>query len=299
VTSSDIAEIACHAGIETEELLSKFCIVATHDGRKGLFTRGTGTACPFLAGDKCSIHAFKPLVCSIFPDNDGHVTVRRLKDCLKASHTAGEGLSRCAVWDMPDDGILSPDIEATVRFRIREDTDAHYFLGHDSIDADTVEHLHRLAQLRETDLPLYLATSRKYGLLRQFHTGRLKDITPLVQAERDILYRYCATGATANMLPEGFVDCRGVRATFVDGKPGIMIVCDTLPPAGGDAHFLWRRYGEMGVFAAIVEGGGMGYATAFVINTPCLDDILSDGRLHLAFSDGTRKVSFDCKEGIL
>jgi hypothetical protein len=101
------------------------------------------------------------------------------------------------------------------------------------------------------------------------------------------------------MLPEGFVDCRGVRATFVDGKPGIMILCDMLPPACGEAHFLWRRYGEIGVFAAVVEGGGAGYATAFVINTPCLDDILSDGRLHLAFSDGSEKRSFNCKEGIL
>ena len=129
VTSSDIADIALYTGVEVDELLSKFCIVTTHDGRKGLFTRGTGMACPFLAGDTCSIHAFKPLVCSIFPDNDGHVTVRRLKDCLRASVTHGEGLSRCAIWDMADDGILAPAIEATARFRIREDTDAQYFLA--------------------------------------------------------------------------------------------------------------------------------------------------------------------------
>ena len=209
VTSSDIADIARYTGVGIDELLSHFCIVTTHDGRKGLFTRGTGMACPFLAGDTCSIHAFKPLVCSIFPDNDGHVTVRRLKDSLKATVTCGEGLSRCAIWDMPDDGILSPDIEATARFRIREDTDAQYFLSHDTCDADTVEYLSRLAQHRETDLPLYLATSRKYGLLRQFHTGRLQDTTLLLQAERDILYRYCATGATANMLPEGFHRLQG------------------------------------------------------------------------------------------
>ncbi len=154
-------------------------------------------------------------------------------------------------------------------------------------------------RLRETDLPLYLATSRKYGLLRQFHTTGLPDMAPLLQAERDILYRYCGTYASANMLPEAFVECKGVRATFVDGKPGITLTCDILPPAGGEAHFLWRRYGEIGVFAAVVEGGGAGYATAFVINTPCLDDILSDGRLHLAFSDGAGKVDFACKEGIL
>jgi hypothetical protein len=299
VTSSDIADIARCTGTGIDELLSRFCIVATHDSRKGLFTRGTGMACPFLKDDMCSIHAFKPLVCSVFPDNDGHVTVRRLKDCLRASVTSGEGLSRCAVWDMPDDGILAPDIEATVRFRIREDTDAHYFLSHDTCDADTVEYLSRLAQHRETDLPLYLATSRKYGLLRQIHTGRLQDTSLLVQAERDILYRYCATSATTNMRLEGFIDCKGVRATFVDGKPGIMILCDTLPPEGGEAHFLWRRYGEMGVFAAIIESGDMGHATAFVINTPCLDDILGDGRLHLAFSDGAGKTSYVCKEGIL
>ena len=246
VTSSDIADIALYTGVGVDELLSQFCTVTTHDGRKGLFTRGTGMACPFLAGDTCSIHAFKPLVCSIFPDNDGHVTVRRLKDCLRASVTHGEGLSRCGIWDLPDDGILAPDIEATARFRIREDTDAQYFLGHDSIDADTVAYLSRLAELRATDLPLYLATSRKYGLLRQFHTAGLPDMTPLLQAERDILYRYCGTYASANMLPEAFVECEGVRATFVDGKPGILLACDILPPAGSEAHFLWRRYGEIG-----------------------------------------------------
>jgi hypothetical protein len=225
--------------------------------------------------------------------------VRRLKDCLKTSAAGGEGLSRCTIWKMPDDGILSPDIEATVRFRIREETDAHYFRGHDTIDADTVGYLSRLAQHRVTDLPLYLAMSRKYGLLRQFHTRGLRDISPLIQAERDILYRYCGTYATANMLAEALVECKGVRATFVDDRPGIMALCDMLPPAGGEARFLWRRYGEIGVFAVVVEGGGTGYATAFVINTPCLDDILSDGRLHLAFSDGSGKVCFVCKEGIL
>jgi Fe-S-cluster containining protein len=299
VTSSDLADIARHTGVGTEELISRFCVVATHDGRKGLFTRGTGIACPFLAGDECSIHAFKPRVCSIFPDNDGHVTVRRLKDCLKASHATGEGLSHCAVHDLPDDGVLAPNVEETARFRIREDTDAHYFQGHDHIDADTCDYLARMAELRETDLPLYLATAKKYGLLRQFHTGALRDLTPLLEAERDILYRYCGTYAAANMLPEAFVECSGVRATFVAGNPGIMILCDMLPPADGVAHFLWRRYGETGVFAAVVEGGGVGYATAFVIHTPCLDDIVRDCRLHLTFSDGQGKVSFECKEGIL
>ena len=299
VTSSDLADIAGETGIALDELLSRFCVVTTHDGRKGLFTRGSGPACPFLAGDTCSIHTFKPLVCAIFPDNDGHVTVRRLKDCLKASAVGGEGLSRCAARDLPDDGILASAIEATVRFRLREDTDAHYFLNHDTIDAATVEYLSRLAQLRVTDLPLYLATAKKYGLLREFHTRGLPDLAALLQAERDILYRYCGTSTAANMLPEVLVECRGVRATFVEGKPGIRIFCDVVPPRDGEARFLCRRYGETGVFAAVVEGGGAGHATAFVIHTPCLDDILGDGTLHLGFDDGAEKVSFVCQNGIL
>jgi hypothetical protein len=200
---------------------------------------------------------------------------------------------------MPDDGILAPNIEATIRFRIREDTDVQYFAGHDRIDADTIEYLARLAELRCTDLPLYLATSRKYGLLRRFHTGQQSDISALVQAERDILYRYCGTYATAIMLQEALVEYRGVRATFVDNMPGIMLLCDTLPPAGSEAHFLWRRYGNTGVFGAVIAGSGTGYATAFIIDTPCLDEILSDGMLHLAFSNGSEKVSFVCSEGIL
>ncbi|MGA9139903.1 MAG: YkgJ family cysteine cluster protein [Methanocella sp.] len=299
VTSSDLADISRHTGIETGELLSRFCTVATHDGRKGLFTRGSDIACPFLADDECSIHAFKPMVCSVFPDNDGYVTVRRLKEGMKASTVRGEGLSRCAIWSMPDDGVLAPDIENTVRFHIREDTDAHYFVGHDSIDDDIVDYLARLAETRLSDLPLFLATSQKYGLLRQSHTGLLRDVTPLIQAERDILYRYCDTYATANMLPETVIECKGVRATFVGGRPGIMVLCDELPPAAEEAHFLWRRYGETGIFSAVIEGGGIGIVTAFVINTPCLDDILGDGKLHLAFSDGTEKVSYICREGIL
>ncbi|OPY28599.1 MAG: Flagellin N-methylase [Methanocella sp. PtaU1.Bin125] len=299
VTSSDIADIARGTGISAGELLSGFCTVATHDGRKGLFTRGSGMACPFLAGDECSIHAFKPMVCSVFPDNDGYVTVRRLKEGLKASTVSGEGLSRCAAWSLPDDGVLAPDIENTARFRIREDTDAQYFIGHDTIDEDTVDFLARLAETRVTDLPLYLATSLKYGMLRQLHTVGLPDVSPLIQAERDILYRYCGTYATACMLPEALITCNGVRATFVDGHPGIMVMCDEAPPAGGEARFLWRRYGETGIFAAFVESGGFGHATAFVINTPCLDDIISDGKLHLAFSDGAGRVSFACKKGIL
>lgn len=299
VTSADLADISVNTGIGTDELLSRFCTVATHDGRKGLFTRGSGMACPFLAGDECSIHGFKPMVCSVFPDNDGYVTVRRLKEGMKVSTVRGKGLSRCAVWDMPDDGILEPDIENTARFHIREDTDAHYFAGHDTIDGDTVDYLARLAEIRTSDMSLFMATSYKYGLLRRFHTRGLQDVTPLVQAERDILYRYCGTYATADMLPETVIVCSGVRATLVDGRPGIAVLCDHLPPGGGEAHFLWRRYGETGIFSAVVRGGGTGLVTAFVIQTPCLDDILSDGKLHLAFSDGSEKVSFVCKNGIL
>lgn len=287
-------------GMETEDFLARFCTIAANDGRKGLFIQGSSDGvCPFLEGDVCSIHECKPRVCTIFPDNDGYVTVRRLKADAKSATVRGTGLSRCAIWDLPDAGVLAPNVEASALFRIGEDTDAQYFACHDTIGPDTVDYLARLAELRSTELPLYLLVSKKYGLMRQFHTGSLRDIASLIQVERDILYRYCGTYAEANMLPEGLIECRGVRATFVDGHPGIMVICDHLPADGGEAHFLWRRYGETGIFAVIVEGGGIGEVTAFTINTPCIDDIVRERTLHLAFSDGKNKVAYACREGIL
>jgi hypothetical protein len=227
------------------------------------------------------------------------VTADRLKSGMRDSTVRGEGLSRCAAWSLPDGGVLAPGIEATIPFRIREDTDRHYFARHATISPEVVDYLAGLADARCRDLPLYLATGQKYSLFRSLHTGRTIDVSPLVQAERDILYRYAATYAQSRLLDEALILPEGVRAAHVGGQPGIALAVGRLPEAAGDARYFIRRLGEAGIVSAAIEGRGIAYVTAFVIYTPCLDDMLRDGILRLEFSDRREKVAVECLEGVL
>jgi len=299
ITSSDLSAIARGLGITIDEALGEYGTVTTHDGRRGLFLSGQAGECPFLKDKRCIVHGFKPAVCSIFPDPDGFITTDRLKVCLKDTAVKGKGLSQCAVWDLPAGGVLAPNLEETIRFRIKEDTDRQYFTFHKEIDAQRVEFLVLLAEHRLTDLPLYLLTGKKYGLLRQFHTTGNPGMAELVQVERDILYRYLVTYVEACMMDDVALISNGVRATFVDGEPGIMIMCEGFPESADDGQFLWKRYGDTGIFAIAVESGQMAYISAFTIETPCLDDIVKYGNLRLLMSDGKRKLSVSCQEGIL
>ncbi|WP_424357047.1 YkgJ family cysteine cluster protein [Methanocella sp. MCL-LM] len=299
VTSSDLVMLAQGLGITIDEALREYCVITTHDGRRGMFLRGLAGECPFLKDDRCIVHSFKPAVCSIFPDPDGFITTDRLKACLRDTAISGKGLSRCGVWDLPDGGILAPNLEETIRFRIREDTDRQYFMSHEEIDADKVEFLARLAEYRQGDLPLYLSIGKKYGALRQFHTGGQSDMTALVSAERDILYRYLVTYIESCTMAEKVLKSNGVRATFVAGEPGIMVLCEGFPETADDAQFLWAKYGETGIFAVSIESDQTAYLAAFTIETPCLGDIVRDHRLPVMLNDGHRKLIVKCSEGIL
>lgn len=298
VTSSDIVRLAAGIGSTVEATLAEYCSVATNDGRRGLFIIGLAGECPFLKEDTCIVHDFKPEVCRIFPDNDGFVTVERLKAGLKSATIRGTGLSRCSVWDMPADGVLPPNIEATIGFRIREDTDRHFFASHESIDAEMAGYLAKLAEFRMSDLPLYLYLGRKYGLLRQFYTVGLTDITPLIQAERDIMYRYLSTYAELHMLKEEPVTCSSIRATFIDGEPGIMLTCDRIPESAEEAHYLFKEYGDKGIFSIMAECGASAYIAAFTIDTPCLGEIVRNGELRLKLKSGTGSINVLCTEGV-
>ncbi|HMK45692.1 MAG TPA: YkgJ family cysteine cluster protein [Methanocella sp.] len=299
ITSSDLSMLARGLGITVDEAMRDYCILTIHDDRRGLFLKGLAGECPFLKNDRCIVHAFKPAVCSIFPDTDGFVITDRLIACLKETAMHGKGLSRCAVWDLPPDSILAPNLEETIRFRIKEDTDRQYFARHSEIDPDRVEFLVHLAENRLTDLPLYVLTGKKYGLIRRFHVSGIQDIPQVIQVERDILYRYLATYVETCMMDKTTLASKGIRATFVGAEPGIMVLCDGFPNGVDDGRFLWKRYGETGIFAVSVESDQAAYLTAFTIETPFLDDIVRYGKLQLMMNDGKRKLITCCREGIL
>lgn len=303
VTSSDIVLISAHMNMGVDEFLDKFCVVATNDGRHGLFLRGiNGTACPFLSGNVCSIHKFKPEVCRIFPDCDGYVMAYRLKHDLKDTTVAGSiGLSHCSIHDMPDDAILKGDIGKTIDFRIKEDTDRQYFASNTMVTSSTVKGLSSLATARLSDPVLRRLVAEKYSLIRRFYTGDVGDTRSLLQVERAILYRYLVTYASAAGLKIENMINTGVRATYVGETPGIAILCEGCLPGGVEsAHHLYKRYGDTGIFSIAVISHGTSYVTSFTIETPCLDDIIrDDNTLHILIKfNNKRDIPLICKEGV-
>jgi hypothetical protein len=113
------------------------------------------------------------------------------------------------------------------------------------------------------------------------------------------MYRYLVTYIEICMLDEKTLDTKGVRATYVEGEPGIMLLCEGFPETADDGQFLWKSYGDTGIFAVAVEENQTAYLMAFNIETPCLGDLVKNGTLRLLLSDGTRKLVVKCTEGIL
>ncbi|MCD1295635.1 hypothetical protein CUJ83_11565 [Methanocella sp. CWC-04] len=295
VTSSDISNISSNLGIGIKEFLSRYCALTTNDGRRGLFIYGIDGVCPFLSGNMCAIHDFKPEVCRIFPDSDGYVVARRLKDDLKDTFLEGqEGLSRCGVWDIPDDAILKGDIKATVEFRIKEDTDRHYFASHDNVDDNIVEKLSLLARIRLSDNALTGAIEEKYRLIRRFHTGLSSDRGSMVDIEKKILHRYLLTRAMASGITTKKISYTGVRATYVGSVPGIALICEgEFPVKTQSAEYLYQRYGDTGIFAILITSDDIAFIASFIIDTPCLDDIITGDKklkLMLKSNDGERST---------
>jgi Fe-S-cluster containining protein len=65
--------------------------------------------CPFLADDKCSIHAFKPVICRAYPN----MVMRTFRgDILKSFVQLHEG---CSLRDLEDDLYILPDADLYMR----------------------------------------------------------------------------------------------------------------------------------------------------------------------------------------
>ena len=301
VTSSDICRTSKGMGIGIDEFFSRYCTISNNDGRHGMFIKGNGLVCPFLKDDMCSIHEFKPEVCRIFPDPDGYVTVRRLKQDMKDATAPGmTGLSRCSVMDMPDDAILKGDIEATIDFRIREDTDRHYFASHFSIDPETMKFMSGLADVRLKDSTLRQAIKGRYSAIRSFHEGGTYDMELFFRSEQVTIERYMATYAAASGLITKIINPGTIIATFVNGYPGILLrTNENLPEDVESGNYLYKRIGNKGLFSILFISPDTAYTISFSIDTPCLDDIVKDdGKLHLSLKSMDKSLSAICREGI-
>jgi Fe-S-cluster containining protein len=65
--------------------------------------------CPFLVDDKCSIHAFKPIICKAYPN----MVMRTFRgDILKSFVRLHEG---CSLRELADDLFILPDAEIYTR----------------------------------------------------------------------------------------------------------------------------------------------------------------------------------------
>jgi Fe-S-cluster containining protein len=61
--------------------------------------------CPFLVNDKCSIHAFKPIICKAYPN----MVMRTFRgDILKSFVQLHEG---CSLRELEDDVYILPDVD--------------------------------------------------------------------------------------------------------------------------------------------------------------------------------------------
>lgn len=283
VTSCDVVRISRSKGIAVGSFISKYCAVTVNDGRRGMFI--VGPVCPFMKVNVCSIHNVKPLVCRVFPDPDGYVTGKRLKEGLRAT-TGAIGLVRCVVHDIDDRAILEGDLDLTARFHIAEDTDRQYFDTHDHIDEATVETLARLIDIRTQDSDIMNLMMDKAQWLRLYHLGQPVIRSELIEIERRILSKYSYTAAKL----EGFdiiqLVVKDVRAAHVDGEPGIRLLSDVNVPENIAGYgYLYRRYGDTGVFSVMLVAQKTAYVASFTIETPCLDDICADKKLRLRINN--------------
>lgn len=92
--------------------------------------------CPFLAGDKCGIHAFKPIICRAYPN----MVMRTFRgDILKSFVRLHPG---CSLRDLDDDVYILPDADTYMRLAFGVEAMQIYFeRAGNTFDARLVDNL--------------------------------------------------------------------------------------------------------------------------------------------------------------
>ncbi|OPY26036.1 MAG: Flagellin N-methylase [Methanocella sp. PtaU1.Bin125] len=144
---SDIFRISKGIGLTLAEFNDRYLdgivtIGAVRDGKghtqydSRAFGLKLRNGCPFLTGDKCGIHAFKPIICRAYPN----MVMRTFRgDILKSFVQLHEG---CALRDLDDDVYILPDADMYMRLAFGVQAMQIYFeRAGNAFDARLVDNL--------------------------------------------------------------------------------------------------------------------------------------------------------------
>lgn len=127
VSLLDVEKISEGLSLSPSEFFNRFCGVVLTPGGYRYSVILASEGCPFLRDGLCSIHAFKPIGCRVFPESS-MLPVSELKRIVRA-------IESCAILELPDS-----DLPLATDYGLMAERDLHfkhtkaYFEAHDDFD---------------------------------------------------------------------------------------------------------------------------------------------------------------------
>lgn len=287
LNTEDVFRMAENLSLTVPLFMEKYNVVFATAGENRtprLYLQITGDKCPFFA-DGCSIHAFKPLMCRLFPALKPGQTAGEIKAFIN-KHAISEGVKSCRIFSLPDDMVMAVDREALITSVIFDSAETIYYANLQRTDMKFIYNLLRAVnrqQLRTIVADYLFNHSAESGLIFEQAMFEIQALCQVVDWKKSpyIVVNDGATFEPGRILvyvsPQ---DARDILEASAGGQ--IEAVFSQANPSVADPSFAF-------VSVAIRTQGARGMMLAFMGKKDDLQSVSSDGRAMLGFyaSDGS------------
>jgi Fe-S-cluster containining protein len=287
LNTEDVFRMAEHLQMTVPQFMEKYGVVFAKAGDNRtprLYLQINSDRCPFFS-DGCIIHAFKPLICRMFPTLKPGQTAGEIKAFIN-KHATSEGVKSCKLFSLPDETILAADREAMITSVIYDSAETIYYANLERTDMKFIYNLLRAVnrqQLRTIVADYLFNGSTESGLIFEQAMFEIQAMCKVIDWHK-VPYIVVNDGATFEPgLVRVYVspqDARDIYEASTDGQ--IEAVFSQANPSIADPSFAF-------VSVAIRTPGAQGMMLAFMGKKDELQSVSADGRAMLAFcpSDGS------------
>jgi len=287
LNTEDVFRMAEHLKMSVPQFMDRYGVVfAKAGGNKSprLYLQITGQSCPFFA-DGCIVHAYKPLMCQLFPVLKPGQTAGEIKALIN-KHAISEGVKHCKIFSQHDDTVMAVDREAMITSVIYDSVETIYYSNLQRTDMKFIYTLLRAVnkdQLRTIVRDYLFNGSTESGLIFEQAMFEIQALCQVVDWKKS---PYIVVNDGASFEPGRimvYVSPQDARDVYEASDAGqIEAVFSQANPSVADPSCAF-------VSVAIRLKGDRGMLLAFGGRKDDLREVTEDGRATLGFcpSDGS------------
>ncbi|OPY28844.1 MAG: Flagellin N-methylase [Methanocella sp. PtaU1.Bin125] len=287
LNTEDIFRMAEHLKMSVPQFIERYSVVfARAGGNKSprLYLQINGQSCPFFA-DGCIVHAFKPLMCRLFPVLKPGQTAEEIKALIN-KHAVSDGVRHCKIFSVPGHTVMAVDREAMITSVIYDSVETIYYSNLQRTDMKFIYTLLRAVnkdQLRAIVRDYLFNGSTESGLIFEQAMFEIQAMCQVIDWKKT---PYIVVNDGASFEPGRimvYVSPQDARDVFEASTGGqIEAVFSQANPSVADPSCAF-------VSVAIRLKGDRGMLLAFGGRKEDLREVTEDGRATLGFcpSDGS------------